>query len=235
MSETHNCPKCGASLPLPSSSPWETPPIYGLPRLDTKTYIPIYIAECPSCHFVEMYGLERSPRTHDANKIAAVKANTKSDESPSRRLNREAYERQAADLKKRYPREYLGFLDGKLVAHDGDGGEMIRKFSRLGVEGNTLSIFYTGSNDASTTGSLGELCPNCNAPLAPPPAIFCSNCGYQSRCNKCMSIRPVDAEFCGDCGYPTRSDTKRSDEEKAKARTKRYYAMSRKTLTDNVR
>jgi len=99
------------------------------------------------------------------------------------------------------------------VAHDRDAGEMIRKFSRLGVEGNKFSIFYTGANDVSTAGLEGELCPNCNAPLAPPPAIFCGECGYFSRCTKCMSLRPLGAEFCGKCG-PTLPDTRRSDEEK---------------------
>jgi len=155
----------------------------------------------------------------DADKIAAVKANTKTNVSTYRNLNREAYERQASELKKRYPNECIGFLDGKLVAHDRDYGEMIKKFSRLGVEGNTLSIFHTGANDAPTAG-LEELCPNCNAPLAPPPAIFCGDCGYLSRCTKCMSLRPLGAEFCGKCG-PTLSDTRRSDEEKAKAKCPR--------------
>ena len=47
-----------------------------------------------------------------------------------------------------------------------------------------------------------------------------------------MNLMPIDAEFCGECG-PTPPDTKRTDEEKAKARTKRYYATSG-TMSDNA-
>lgn len=152
-------------------------------------------------------------------------------EGSGRRMNTEAYRAEANKLKKLYPQEFLAFIDGQLVGHSKESAELFSEIRRREIGGNTLSIFYTGSNDTPTTGSVGELCPNCNAPLAPPPAIFCGNCGYLSRCTKCMNLMPIDAEFCGEC--PTPPDTKRTDEEKAKARTKRYYATSG-TMSDNA-
>jgi hypothetical protein len=131
-------------------------------------------------------------------------------EDSGRRMNTVAYRAEASKLKKLYPKEFLAFIDGQLVGHGKDSAQLFSEIRRIGIGGDTVSIFYTGSNDIPTTGFVGELCPNCNAPLAPPPAIFCGECGYLSRCTNCMNLMPIDAEFCGECG-PTPPDTNRSE------------------------
>lgn len=123
-------------------------------------------------------------------------------EESNRSKNIEAYRTGAVRLRKLYPNEFIAILDGQFAGHHRDSAELISEIRERGIGGMTLSLFHTGSNVGVVSPTTGDLCPNCNAALAPSPAIFCSNCGYHARCRNCMHLRPIDATSCPKCGRP---------------------------------